>query len=322
MYTPYYRPRRLRLNEQIRNMVRETVLTRHDLILPLFVVFGKDKKNPISSMPGHYQLSIDHLIEEVKDVWKRGIEAVILFGIPEKKDAVGSDATSDDGIIAQALRAVKDAVPELYVITDVCFCEYTDHGHCGILKGNDVDNDATLEILGKQALVHARNGADMVAPSGMMDGMVGAIREALDSEGFNNIPIMSYAAKYASGFYGPFREAAESAPQFGNRNSYQMDPANSDEAIREVALDVEEGADILMVKPAMPYLDILQRVKTEFGLPTAPYQVSGEFAMIKAAAEKGWLDHDRVMMESLISIKRAGADLILTYFAKEVVEKL
>ncbi len=322
MYTPYYRPRRLRLNEQIRNMVRETVLTRHDLILPLFVVFGKDKKNPISSMPGHYQLSIDHLIEEVKDVWKRGIEAVILFGIPEKKDAVGSDATSDDGIIAQALRAVKDAVPELYVITDVCFCEYTDHGHCGILKGNDVDNDATLEILGKQALVHARNGADMVAPSGMMDGMVGAIREALDSEGFNNIPIMSYAAKYASGFYGPFREAAESAPQFGNRNSYQMDPANSDEAIREVALDVEEGADILMVKPAMPYLDILQRVKTEFGLPTAAYQVSGEFAMIKAAAEKGWLDHDRVMMESLISIKRAGADLILTYFAKEVVEKL
>ncbi len=322
MFTPFYRPRRLRQNPQIRNLVRETVLTRHDLILPLFVIAGKDVKNPISSMPGHYQFSVDHLITEVKDVWDRGIQAVILFGIPDHKDARGSDALSDSGIIAQALRAVKDAVPELFVITDVCFCEYTDHGHCGPISGNDVDNDATLELLQQQVLVHARNGADMVAPSGMMDGMVGAIRQALDGEGYPNIPIMSYAAKYASGFYGPFREAAESAPQFGDRSTYQMDPANSDEAIREVALDVDEGADVLMVKPAMPYLDILYRVKTEFGLPTAAYQVSGEYAMVKAAAQNGWLDHDRVMLESLLAIKRAGADMILTYFAREVVDKL
>ncbi len=322
MFTPYYRPRRLRTNPQIRNMVRETVLTRHDLILPLFVVFGQGKKNPISSMPGHYQLSIDNLVTEVREIWKRGIESIILFGIPEKKDAVGSDATSDQGIIAQALKAVKDAVPEMYVITDVCFCEYTDHGHCGILHGKDVDNDATLEILAKQVQVHARNGADMVAPSGMMDGMVGAIREALDEEGYPNIPIMSYAAKFSSGFYGPFREAAESAPSFGDRSSYQMDPANAEEALREAALDVDEGADIIMVKPAMPYLDILRLVKDEFAMPTAAYQVSGEFAMIKAAAEKGWIDHDRVMLESLTAIKRAGADMILTYFAREVVGKL
>ncbi len=322
MFTPYYRPRRLRTNSRIRNLVRETHLTRHDLILPLFVVYGKGKKNPIRSMPGHYQFSIDYLVKEVKEVWKMGIEAIILFGIPEVKDPVGSDATSDDGIIAQALRAIKDAVPEMYVITDVCFCEYTDHGHCGILHNHELDNDATLEILGRQVLVHACNGADMVAPSGMIDGMVGAIREALDGEGFYHIPIMSYAAKYASGFYGPFREAAESAPQFGDRSSYQMDPANGDEAVREVALDVEEGADIIMVKPAMPYLDIVRRVKDEFRLSTAAYQVSGEFAMLKAAAEKGWLDHDRVMLESLTAIKRAGADLILTYFAKEVVDKL
>jgi porphobilinogen synthase len=322
MFTPYYRPRRLRANKQIRNMVRETTLTRHDLILPLFVVFGKEKKNPIKSMPGHYQLSIDRLVEEAKEVWDRGVESIILFGIPEHKDATGTDATSDDGIIARALRAVKDAVPDLYLITDVCFCEYTDHGHCGPIVNNDVDNDATLELLAKQVQVHARNGADMVAPSGMMDGMVGAIREALDEEGYPQIPIMSYAAKYASGFYGPFRDAAESAPQFGNRSSYQMDPANGDEAIREVALDIDEGADIIMVKPAMPYLDILRRVKTEFNVPTAAYQVSGEFAMIKAAAEKSWIDHDRIMLESLTSIKRAGADMILTYFAKEVADKL
>ncbi len=322
MFTPYYRPRRLRTNAQIRNMVRETTLTRHDLILPLFVVYGKDKKNPIKSMPGNFQFSIDQLLKEVKDIWNRGIESVILFGIPEQKDNIGSDATSDDGIIAETLRAVKDAVPDLYVITDVCFCEYTDHGHCGPIKNKDVDNDATLELLAEQVKVHARNGADMVAPSGMMDGMVGAIREALDEEGYPNIPIMSYAAKYASGFYGPFRDAAESAPQFGDRNSYQMDPANSEEAMREVALDIDEGADIIMVKPALPYLDILRRVKDEFGMPAAAYQVSGEFAMIKAAAEKGWIDHDRVMLESLTSIKRAGADSILTYFSKEVVEKL
>lgn len=322
MFTPYYRPRRLRTNPQIRNMVRETTLSRHDLILPLFVVHGKDKKKPIGSMPGHFQLSIDHLIEETKEIYQKGIESVILFGIPEHKDAVGSDATSDEGLIAQSLRAVKDAVPDLYVITDVCFCEYTDHGHCGILKGQDVDNDTTLEILAKQVQVHARNGADMVAPSGMMDGMVGAIREALDQEGYPNLPIMSYAAKYSSGFYGPFRDAAESAPQFGDRSSYQMDPANSDEAMREVSLDVEEGADIIMVKPALPYLDILRRVNDQFDLPTAAYQVSGEFAMLKAAAERGWLEHDPVMLESLTAIKRAGADLILTYFAKEVVENL
>jgi porphobilinogen synthase len=322
MFTPYYRPRRLRGNPVVRNLVRETILTRHDLILPLFVVYGKDKKKPISSMPGNYQMSIDHLVKEVKIIWELGIESIIIFGIPEKKDTVGSDAVSDNGIIAQALRAIKDVVPELYIITDVCFCEYTDHGHCGIIKGNELDNDATLEILAKQVQVHARNGADMVAPSGMIDGMIGAIREALDGDGYSHIPIMSYAAKYSSGFYGPFREAAESAPQFGDRSSYQMDPANSNEAIREVELDIEEGADIIMVKPAMPYLDIIRRVKDEFTLPIAAYQVSGEFAMIKAAAQNGWLDHDRVMLESLTAIKRAGADMILTYFAKEVVKKL
>jgi porphobilinogen synthase len=322
MFTPYYRPQRLRGNPVVRNLVRETILTRHDLILPLFVVYGKDKKKPISSMPGNYQMSIDHLVKEVKTIWEFGIESIIIFGIPEKKDAVGSDAVSDNGIIAQALRAIKDVVPELYIITDVCFCEYTDHGHCGIIKGNELDNDATLEILAKQVQVHARNGADMVAPSGMIDGMIGAIREALDGDGYSHIPIMSYAAKYSSGFYGPFREAAESAPQFGDRSGYQMDPANSNEAIREVELDIDEGADIIMVKPAMPYLDIIRRVKDEFTLPIAAYQVSGEFAMIKAAAQNGWLDHDRVMLESLTAIKRAGADMILTYFAKEVVKKL
>ena len=322
MYTPYFRMRRLRGNPQLRNMVRETVLTPADFILPLFVTTGRDIVKPISSMPGHAQLSVDKLVKEAKDIWARGIQSVILFGIPAKKDPIGSDAMSDDGIIARALRAVKEAVPELYLIADVCFCEYTDHGHCGPLHHGDVDNDATLELLQKQVLVQAKSGADMVAPSGMMDGMVGAIREALDSEGYPGLPIMSYAAKFASGFYGPFREAAESAPQSGNRNSYQMDPANGNEAVREAQLDIEEGADIIMVKPAMPYLDVLRRIKSDFAMPTAAYQVSGEFAMIKAAAERGWLDHDRVMMESLISIKRAGADLILSYFAKDAVEKL
>ncbi len=322
MFTPYHRMRRLRKNPQIRNMVRETALTPNDFILPLFIIEGTDKRNPIKSMPGHFQLTIDQLVKDSLEIWERGIQSVILFGIPAHKDADGSDATDENGIICRALRALREAVPELYVITDVCFCEYTDHGHCGPLKGDTVDNDATLELLQKQVLVQAKNGADMVAPSGMMDGMVGAIREALDQEGFQDIPVMSYAAKFASGFYGPFREAAESAPQFGDRNAYQMDPANGNEAIREAALDVEEGADIIMVKPAMPYLDILSRIKEQFGLPTAAYQVSGEFAMIKAAAQRGWLDHDRVMMESLLSIKRAGADLILTYFAKEAAEKL
>lgn len=322
MFTPYYRMRRLRRNPAIRRMVRETVLTPDDFILPLFVIPGAGIRKPISSMPGHAQLSVDLLVKEAREVYQRGIPAVMLFGIPAHKDERGSDALSEEGIICTALRALKEAVPELYLITDVCFCEYTDHGHCGPLRDREVDNDATLELLQQQVIVQARNGADMVAPSGMMDGMVGAIREALDGEGFAQTPVMSYAAKFASGFYGPFREAAESAPQFGDRSGYQMDPANGDEALRETALDVDEGADIIMVKPAMPYLDILRRVKEEFAMPTAAYQVSGEFAMIKAAAERGWLDHDRVMMESLTSIKRAGADLILTYFAKEAAEKL
>ena len=317
MFTPFQRLRRLRKNPQIRNLIRETILTPNDFILPLFIIEGQDIRNPISSMPGHFQLTIDQLVKEALEIWERGIQSVILFGIPAHKDGEGSDATNENGIICRALRALKEAVPELYLITDVCFCEYTDHGHCGALNGVEVDNDATLEMLQQQVLVQAHSGADMVAPSGMMDGMVGAIREALDQEGYEDIPIMSYAAKFASGFYGPFREAAESAPQFGDRSAYQMDPANGNEAIREVALDVEEGADIIMVKPAMPYLDILHRIKEQFEMPTAAYQVSGEFAMIKAAAQKDWIDHDRVMMESLLSIKRAGADLILTYFAKE-----
>jgi porphobilinogen synthase len=322
MFKPYYRLRRLRRCPQIRNMVRETVLCRDDFIFPLFVIAGKNIVNPISSMPGHSQLSVDRLIPEVKDVWKHGIQSVLLFGIPEHKDAVGSDATSDKGIIAQAIRAIKDAVPEMYVVSDVCFCEYTDHGHCGPLKNGEVDNDATLELLVKQVLVQARSGVDMVAPSGMMDGMIAAIREGLDESGFTHIPIMSYAAKYASGFYGPFRVAAQSAPQFGDRKGYQMDPANSNEAMREVEQDIEEGADIIMIKPAMAYLDVIYRVKTQYLMPTAAYQVSGEFSMIKAAAERGWIDHDRIMLETLTCIKRAGADIIITYFAKEVADKL
>ncbi len=322
MYTPEYRMRRLRANSNIRSLIRETHLSVDDFILPYFVVPGRGVRNAIKSMPGHFQLSIDELIKDAREAMKLGIKAVILFGIPESKDPLGSDAVSDEGIISRALRALKDALPGLYVITDVCFCEYTDHGHCGLLHGEDVENDGTLAMLQDQVRVHARNGADMVAPSGMMDGMVGAIRQALDEEGYSQLPIMSYAVKYASGFYGPFRDAAESAPQFGDRNSYQMDPANGDEAMREAAIDIQEGADIIMVKPAMPYLDILYRVKQEFGMPTAAYQVSGEFAMIKAAAANGWLEHDRVMMESLIAIKRAGADLILTYFAREAALKL
>lgn len=322
MTTPYYRPRRLRRNENIRRMVRETSLSVNDFIYPLFVVEGKHIKNPINSMPGNYQLSIDLLVEEVKDVHKLGIPAIILFGIPSKKDALGSDATSDDGIIQRAVRAIKDAVPEIYVITDVCFCEYTDHGHCGPIKDNDVDNDATLELLGKQVQTHARAGADMVAPSGMMDGMIAAIREALDDENYANTPIMSYAAKYASAFYGPFRDAAESAPQFGDRRSYQMDPANAKEALYEVELDIDEGADIIMVKPAMPYLDIIRRVADQINLPVAAYNVSGEFSMVKAAGRLGWIDEQRVALEMLTSIKRAGASLILTYFAKDAAKWL
>ncbi|MBI3752622.1 MAG: porphobilinogen synthase [Deltaproteobacteria bacterium] len=319
---PKHRPRRLRKNETIRKMVRETTLSVDDFILPLFVTYGRGIKNEVKSMPGHYQMSVDNLAREVKELKGLGIPAIMLFGIPEYKDEVGSEAYNPKGIIQQAIKAIKNKAPELMVITDVCFCEYTSHGHCGIIKNNDVDNDATLEILAKEALSHAKAGADMVAPSDMMDGRVGAIRKALDENGFQNIPIMSYAAKYASAFYGPFREAAESTPEFGDRRSYQMDPANSDEALKEVQFDIEEGADIVMVKPALPYLDIIRRVKEEFNYPVAAYNVSGEFAMIKAAAQLGWMDGERAMMETLISIKRAGADLILTYFAKEAAKIL
>ena len=303
-------------------MVRETTLSVDDLILPLFVTFGKGIKNEIKSMPGHYQLSVDNLTKEIKEIKSLGIPAVILFGIPEHKDEVGSEAYNPKGIVQQAIKTIKNKAPELMVITDVCMCEYTSHGHCGMIKQGDVDNDATLELLAKEALSHAKAGADMVAPSDMMDGRVGAIRKILDENNFSHIPIMSYAAKYASAFYGPFREAAESIPQFGDRRSYQMDSANSDEALREVRLDIEEGADIVMVKPALPYLDIIRRIKDEFKYPVAAYNVSGEFAMIKAAEQLGWMDGERAMMESLISIKRAGADLILTYFAKEAAKIL
>ena len=303
-------------------MVRETQLSVNDFIYPLFVVEGKQVKNPIPSMPGNFQLSIDLLVEEVKEVHQLGIPAIILFGIPEHKDEVGSDSMSDEGIIQRAVRAIKEAVPEMYVITDVCFCEYTSHGHCGVVTDGDVDNDATLENLQRQVITHAKAGADMVAPSGMMDGMVGAIREALDDNGFEKIPIMSYAAKYASAFYGPFRDAAESAPQFGDRRTYQMDPANAREALYEVDLDVEEGADIIMVKPALPYLDIIRRVRDRVDLPVAAYNVSGEFSMVKAAAQLGWIDEKRVALEMLTSIKRAGADIILTYYAKDAARWL
>jgi porphobilinogen synthase len=303
-------------------MVRETNLSVNDFIYPLFVVEGKNIKNPIKSMPGNYQLSIDLLVEEVKEVHKLSIPAIILFGIPAGKDFTGSDAISDNGIIQKAVRAVKEAVPGMYVITDVCFCEYTDHGHCGPVKDNDVDNDATLDLLAKQVITHAKAGADMVAPSGMMDGMVAAIRDALDGDNYQNIPIMSYAAKYASAFYGPFREAAESAPQFGDRRSYQMDPANAREALLEIDLDINEGADIIMIKPAMPYLDIIRQVYERINLPVAAYNVSGEFSMVKAAGKLGWIDEQRVAMEMLTSIKRAGATLILTYFAKDAAKWL
>ena len=322
MSFPIHRPRRLRRNENLRRMTRETHLRVDDLIMPLFIVPGTRVENPIGAMPGIAQLSIDRAVEECKQIRDLGIPGVILFGIPDEKDAVGSDAYNDNGIIQRALRALKEEVPGLTLITDVCLCEYTDHGHCGLIKGNDVENDATLELLVKESLSHVRAGADMVAPSDMMDGRVGAIRQALDREGFPHIPIMAYAAKFASGFYGPFREAAESTPQFGDRRSYQMDPANGDEALREVALDIEEGADIVMVKPALPYLDIIRRVKEKFSYPLAAYNVSGEYAMLKAAALNGWLDEERVMLEALTSIKRAGADLILTYFAKDAARVL
>ena len=322
MEFPAYRPRRLRRNETLRAMVRETRLSVEQLILPLFVVPGSGVMRPVGSMPGVAQLSVDRVVEECRAVRDLGIPSVILFGIPEQKDATGSHAYRDDGVVPRAVSALKQAVPDLMVITDVCLCEYTDHGHCGVLAGNEVDNDATIDLLAKEALTHARAGADLVAPSDMMDGRVGAIREALDEEGFDQVPIMSYAAKFASGFYGPFREAAESTPQFGDRRGYQMDAANGDEALREVEMDINEGADIVMVKPALAYLDLIWRVKESFGYPVAAYQVSGEYAMIKAAAQQGWLDEERIMMETLIAIRRAGADMILTYFAKEAARLL
>ena len=322
MEYPSYRPRRLRRTDTIRRMVRETRLSVDQLIMPLFVVPGSGVERPVSSMPGIAQLSVDRTVEECRALRDLGIPAVILFGIPERKDAVGSEAYRDSGIIAQAVRTLKAEVPDLLVVTDVCLCEYTDHGHCGVVVDQEVDNDATVDLLVKESLTHARAGVDMVAPSDMMDGRVGAIREALDDEGFDQLPIMAYAAKFASGFYGPFREAAESVPQFGDRRSYQMDPPNGNEALREVELDIAEGADIVMVKPALPYLDLVWRVKESFGYPVAAYQVSGEFAMIKAAGQLGWLEEERVMMETLTAICRAGADVILTYFAKAAAQVL
>ena len=314
---PIYRPRRLRESPLLRSMVRETALRADDFVYPLFAVHGRGVREPIGSMPGQCRLSIDELLKECKDAASMGIPAVLLFGLPRDKDPRGTEAYAEDGIIQQAVRAVKDTIPDLLVITDVCLCEYTSHGHCGVVEDGRVKNDPSLELIARTAISHAEAGADMVAPSDMMDGRVAAIREGLDEGGFTETPIMAYSAKYASAFYGPFREAADSTPQFGDRRSYQMDPANALEAMREVALDVDEGADIVMVKPALPYLDIIARVKGEFGLPVAAYSVSGEYAMLKAAAQLGWLDEERAMLEALTGIRRAGADIIITYFAKD-----
>ncbi len=322
MVFPEYRPRRLRRNNALRSLVRENHLIPAQLIYPLFIVPGKNVREQIVSMPGVFRLSVDQLGGEAKELLGLGINCVILFGIPEKKDGAGSGAHAKDGIVQRAIRELKNKAPELLVITDVCLCEYTDHGHCGFLIGNEVDNDTTLEILAKTALSHVQAGADVVAPSDMMDGRVAEIRAALDENNHEMIPIMSYAVKYASAFYGPFRDAAECAPQFGDRRGYQMDPANSREALREATLDVDEGADMLMVKPALAYLDIIAKLREEFDMPVAAYQVSGEYAMIKAAAEKGWIDGERIMQETLLSIKRAGADIIITYFAKDMAKKI
>ena len=317
MQFPDYRPRRLRKNENFRRLIRETKLSVDNLIYPMFVVPGQKVKKPIASMPGNFQMSVDHIVREAARMKELGISAVLLFGIPEKKDEIASGALAKDGIVQRAIRAIKEKVPEILVVTDICLCEYTSHGHCGMIEKGEVDNDMTLEVLAEQAVSHAKAGADMVAPSAMMDGQIGALREGLDEAGFDAVPIMAYSAKYASCFYGPFREAAESAPSFGDRRAYQMDPANSDEAMREITLDVQEGADIIMVKPALTYLDVIRRAKEEFDLPLAAYNVSGEFAMVKAAAQMGWLDGERAMMESLTAIRRAGADIIITYFAPE-----
>jgi porphobilinogen synthase len=322
MSFPVTRPRRLRRSEAIRSLARETRLSAHGFIYPMFVCPGKGVRNPISSMPGVAQQSVDTFLEECREVEQLGIPGIILFGIPDKKDALGTEAYAADGVVQRAIEAVRRANLNLLVMTDVCLCEYTDHGHCGIVENGEVKNDPTLELLAAESLSHARAGADIIAPSDMMDGRVGAIRKALDSGGFQDVAIMSYAAKYCSGFYGPFREAAESAPRFGDRRAYQMDPANSDEALREVALDLEEGADAVMVKPALPYLDVIRRVKDRFQVPVVAYSVSGEYAMIQAAAQLGWLDGPRVALESLTSIRRAGADIIITYFAEEVAPLL
>jgi porphobilinogen synthase len=320
---PERRMRRLRRNETIRRMVRETNIQVSNLVFPLFVTYGQNQRKPIQSMPGHFQMSVDEVVKECKEVVDLGIPAVLLFGIPEKKDAVGSQAYDMNAPVQRAVKALKkEFKDDLVVITDVCLCEYTDHGHCGLVEKGEVQNDATLELLAKEALSHCKAGADMVAPSDMMDGRVGYIREELDEAGFEHIPIMAYSAKFASVFYGPFREAAESAPKFGDRRSYQMDPPNGREALLEMALDFEEGADILMVKPALPYLDIIRMASDQFDCPIAAYQVSGEFAMIEAASRAGLLDRERAIMETLVSIKRAGADIIITYFAKEVAKML
>jgi porphobilinogen synthase len=322
MLFPDYRPRRLRHSEALRRMIRETSLTVDDLILPLFVIDGAGIKNPIPSMPGHFQLSIDNFLKTAKKAHELGIPAIVLFGIPEKKDPMGTQAYAENGIVQKAIRSVKSKLPDLVVISDVCLCQYTDHGHCGVVAGDTIDNDASLDLIARTALSHAGAGADMVAPSDMMDGRVAEIREILDENNFSRIPIMSYAAKYCSAYYGPFRSAADSAPQFGDRRTYQMDPANALEAIREVTMDIEEGADIIMVKPALAYLDIICRVREEIDLPVAAYNVSGEFSMIKAAEQMGWIDGSKVMMETLTAIKRAGADMILTYFAMDAARAL
>ncbi len=321
--TPAVRLRRLRTHPRLRDLICEHRLHVNDFVLPLFIKEGNNIQLPISSMPGHYQLSVDRLAQEIDQIVALGIPAVILFGIPGYKDASGSEALQHDSIIAKATRAIKKRAPELLVITDLCFCEYTDHGHCGVIENKDVDNDKTLALLTQQALVHANAGADVIAPSGMMDGMIAALRHGLDQAGFSHLPILSYAVKYASSFYGPFREAAEGAPQFGDRKTYQMNPANAQMGLREAELDVQQGADMLMVKPAQAYLDVICRVKQTFPqIPLSAYQVSGEFAMIKAAAAKGWIDEQAVMLESLLAIKRAGADFIITYFAKEAARTL
>jgi porphobilinogen synthase len=322
MQFPEYRPRRLRKNENFRRLIRETQLSVNDLIYPLFAVPGKNVKKPIQSMPGIFQMSIENIVGETKKARELGIPGILLFGIPSAKNDMATGAFAKDGIIQQAVRRIKKEVPDILVITDVCLCEYTSHGHCGMIEKGVVDNDTTLEVLAETAVSHALAGADMVAPSAMMDGQIAAIREGLDEQNFESIPIMAYSAKYASCFYGPFREAAESAPQFGDRRDYQMDPANGDEAIREITLDVSEGADIIMVKPALAYLDIICRAKQEFDLPLAAYNVSGEYSLIKAAAQLGWMDEEKAMLESLTSIKRAGADIIITYWALEAAKVL